>query len=168
MAERLDYLRASPEATKGLVEMARFERAGSLPVSLIELAKVRASQINGCAYCLALHAPRARRSGVTQNQLDTLEAWRESPVFSAKERAALEWTEALTQVSEGHVPDTVWDAVRPHFTDAELVELSIVVVDINSWNRLQIAFRRTPEFPAPPERTDGGPTVATETPARPP
>ncbi len=143
---RLDYQAVAPEATKGLVEIARWVRAGSLAPGLVELAKLRASQMNGCAYCLDVHATRARRFGVTQAQLDTVAGWPESTVFSETERAALAWTEALTRLDEGHVPDDVWALVRARFSEREIVELSLAVVEINAWNRLQVAFRRPPEF----------------------
>jgi AhpD family alkylhydroperoxidase len=138
---RIEYEKAAPGSTDGLTELARFVRAGSLPPALIELVFLRASQINGCAFCLDLHYRRARRAGVPQAQLDTLPAWPESPAFSEKERAALTWTESLTRVSRHHVPDPVWDTVRAHWTEREIVELSIAIVEINAWNRLMIAFR---------------------------
>src|SRR5436190_22399126 len=112
--------------------------------SLIELVKLRASQINGCAYCLDMHSKDARALGETEQRIYTLNAWRETPFFSDRERAALEWAEAVTRVSTDHVPDTVYDAVAPHFTEAELVALTFAVVAINSWNRLAIAFRAVP------------------------
>ena len=150
MAERLDYHAVAPEATHGLVEIARWVRQGSLAPALIELARLRASQINGCAYCLEEHAQRSRRLGVPESQLNTLAAWQESTAFSERERAALAWTDALTLVAGEHVPDAVWAAVRPHFTEREILELSMAIVEINAWNRLAVAFRIPPEFPAPP------------------
>lgn len=149
---RMDYLVVAPESTKGLVETQRFVRAGSLSWPLLELIKLRVSQMNGCAYCLALHAARARKAGVPLSQQDTLAAWRQSTAFSPREQAALEWAEALTFVAEGHVPDSAWELVRAQFSEREIVELSMAVVDINSYNRLEIAFRRPPEFDhsAPP------------------
>ncbi len=150
MSERLDPRAVAPESTRGLVELARFARSGSLPPTLLELVKVRASQINGCAYCLALHAVRARKLNVPQRQLDTLDAWRESTGFSDRERAALEWTEAVTLVAETHVPEPAWEAVKSHFSEREIVDLTIAIVEINSWNRLMVAFRRPPEFEPTP------------------
>ena len=149
MTSRLDYQAVSPESTRGLTEIARFVRRGSLAPKLLELVKVRASQINGCAYCLAIHVPRARRFGATAEQLDTLAGWPDSTVFSGAERAALAWTESVTLLIPGRVPDADWDGVRREFTDAQIVELTMAIVEINAWNRLQVAFRRPPEFEEP-------------------
>ena len=143
---RLDYQELAPEATAGLTELSRFVRSGSLPKGLVELVKIRASQINECAYCLDIHLRKARRFQVPERQLDTLAGWRESTVFSAKERAALAWTEGLTTLLPDRVPDPLWEATRREFTERELVELTIAIVEINAWNRLQVAFRRPPEF----------------------
>ena len=112
--------------------------------SLMELVKIRTSQINGCAYCLDMHTKDARALGETEQRIYALNAWRETPFFSDRERAALEWAEAVTRVSVDHVPDSVYDAVAPHFSEAELVALTFAVVAINSWNRLAIAFRAVP------------------------
>jgi AhpD family alkylhydroperoxidase len=109
--------------------------------SLIELVKLRTSQINGCAYCLDMHSKDARALGETEQRIYALNAWRETPFFSDRERAALEWAEAVTRVSVDHVPDSVYDAVAAHFSDAELVALTFAVVAINGWNRLAISFR---------------------------
>jgi len=111
---------------------------------MLELIKIRGSQINGCAYCLDMHTKDARALGETEQRIYALNAWRETPFFSERERAALEWTEAVTRVSDGQVPDAVYDAVARHFTEAELVALTFAVVAINSWNRLAIAFRAVP------------------------
>jgi alkylhydroperoxidase AhpD family core domain len=112
--------------------------------SLIELVKLRASQINGCAYCIDMHTKDARAAGETEQRLYLLDAWRESPFYSPRERAALAWTESVTRVSETHVPDDVYEEARKHFSDKELVDLNWVVVAINAWNRLAIAFRFPP------------------------
>ena len=112
---------------------------------LLELVKIRASQINGCAYCLVMHTNDARKAGESDERMHLLNAWREAPVFSAKERAALAWTEAVTLVSAGHVPDEVYDQVRKQFSEKELVDLTMAVVTINGWNRIAIAFRATPQ-----------------------
>ncbi|MET0184668.1 MAG: carboxymuconolactone decarboxylase family protein [Achromobacter sp.] len=118
---------------------------GTLDILLKEMVRLRASQINGCAFCLDMHVTDARRAGENERRLATVSAWRETPFFSDRERAALAWTESLTLVSQHHVPDSVWEEVRPHFTDAELVELTLLVTSINSWNRFAIAFRKMPE-----------------------
>jgi AhpD family alkylhydroperoxidase len=157
MTARIEYDVVAPESTKGLAELARYSRAGTLGAPLLELVKVRSSQINGCAYCLDVHLRRARRAGVPEAQIDTLAGWDNSPAFSERERAALAWTESLTNVAAGHVPDGVWERLRAQFSEKEIVELSIAVVEINAWNRLMIAFRTPPTFgvranptPAPP------------------
>jgi AhpD family alkylhydroperoxidase len=173
MSARIDYQAVAPDSTKGLTELARYVRAGGLPAPLLELVKIRASQINGCAYCLDLHYRRARRAGVPEAQLDTLAAWPQSPAFSDKERAALTWTESLTRVSVDHVPDAAWELIRAHFSEREIVDLSISIVDINAWNRLMIGFRTPPTFgahsqpstvatnpPTPAGGVSSGPSVA--------
>jgi AhpD family alkylhydroperoxidase len=108
---------------------------------LFELVKIRASQINGCAYCIDMHTKDARLAGETEQRIYALNAWRETPFFSDRERAALEWTEAVTRVADTHVPDEIFERVKAHFSEAELVALTFAVVVINSWNRLSIAFR---------------------------
>jgi AhpD family alkylhydroperoxidase len=110
-------------------------------MSLIELVKMRASQINGCAFCLDMHSKDARSKGETEQRLYLLNAWRESPLYSDRERAALAWTEALTLVAETHAPDSDYDTLKEHFTEEEIVKLSMLIVTINGWNRLAIGFR---------------------------
>ena len=112
--------------------------------SLLELVKIRTSQINGCAYCLDMHTKDARALGETEQRIYALSAWRETPFFSDRERAALEWAEALARVSADQVPDRVYDAVAPHFSEQELVALTFAAVAINAWNRLAISFRAVP------------------------
>ncbi len=146
MSARIEYQAVAPGSTQGLEELARYVRSGTLPPGLLELVMIRASQINGCAYCLDVHYRRARRAGVPQSQLDTLPAWAESPAFSEKERAALAWTESLTLMFRDHVPDSSWDRVKAQFSEREVVDLSIAIVEINSWNRLMTAFRTPPTF----------------------
>jgi AhpD family alkylhydroperoxidase len=116
----------------------------SLPTPLLELVKMRASQINGCAYCLDMHSKDALAVGVPAQKLFLLEAWRETPFYDERERAALEWAEALTLIADGHVPDEVYDAVLPHFSEQELGELTMAVVAINAWNRIAISTRTEP------------------------
>jgi AhpD family alkylhydroperoxidase len=115
-----------------------------LDVRLIHLIKLRASQINGCAYCLDMHWKDLRAVGETEQRMYSLDAWRECPYYTDRERAALEWTEAVTLIADGHVPDAVYDAVRPHFTEKELADLTVALATINAWNRLAIAGRTTP------------------------
>jgi len=119
-------------------------RHSGLEASLLELVKTRASQINGCAFCLDMHTKDARAHGETEQRLHTLAAWHETPFFSERERAALAWTEAITRVADTHVPDEVFEQVRKHFTEKELADLTFAIVAINGWNRLAIAFRPVP------------------------
>jgi AhpD family alkylhydroperoxidase len=136
------YLKSGVAAA--MLALQREVETSGLEHSTLELVKIRASQINGCAYGLAMHTKDARARGETEQRIYALSAWRETPFFSDRERAALEWTEALTQVSRDQVPDAVYEAVKPHFTEAELVALTFAVVAINGWNRLAISFRAVP------------------------
>ena len=117
------------------------EVEGRLERPLLELVKIRASQINGCAYCLDMHTKDARLAGETEQRIYALNAWRETPFFTDRERAALEWTEAVTRVAESHVPDEIHERVATHFDEGDLVALTFAVVVINSWNRLAVSFR---------------------------
>jgi AhpD family alkylhydroperoxidase len=144
MNSRLEYNKVSPHAIQAMYGLEKFVRESALEPELIELIKVRTSQINGCAYCIDMHSKDARARGETEQRLYELDAWRETPFYSERERAALEWAESLTLVSQNHVPDEIFERVRQHFTDEELVALSMAVVTINSWNRLAIAFRAVP------------------------
>jgi AhpD family alkylhydroperoxidase len=129
------------EGYKVMLQLAEYIHKSGLEESLLHLVEMRASQINGCAFCLDMHTKDARAAGETEQRLYLLPAWREAPFYSERERAALEWTEALTLVAENHVPDEVYERVRPHFTDEELVNLSLAITTINTWNRLNVAFR---------------------------
>jgi len=129
------------KTTQALLAMSQAVEASGLEHSLIELVKIRASQINGCAHCLDMHTTDARAAGETEQRIYALSAWRETPFFTPRERAALEWTEALTLVSQSHVADAIYDAVRPHFDEDELVALTFAAIAINSWNRLVISAR---------------------------
>lgn len=143
-APRLDPRAVAPESVRGLNVLETFVRSGHLERRLLELVRMRASQINGCAYCLDLHGRLATEAGEAPHRLFALPAWREAPFYSERERAALAWTEALTLIHEGHAPDDVYDEVRRHFDDRELVELTMAIVAINAWNRIAIAFREVP------------------------
>lgn len=145
MQPRLNFYTAGPDVIKAMIGVENQINKSALDILLKELVRLRASQINGCAFCLDMHVTDARKAGESERRLATVSAWRETPFFSERERAALEWTEALTLVSQHHVPDAVWEAVRPHFTEAELVELTLLITSINSWNRFAIAFRKMPE-----------------------
>jgi len=142
---RLDYGAAAPGAMKAMKGLQAYINTTDLEPALLELVKLRASQINGCAYCVALHSHDARALGESEQRLYTLSVWRETPFYRERERAALEWTEALTLLAETHVPDAVYEAVRPHFSDKELADLTLAVVLINGWNRFGVSFRDTPE-----------------------
>ena len=141
MKPRMNFYRAAPDAIKALVAVESQVTASGLEQSLIELVKTRASQINGCAYCINMHTEDARKHGETEQRLYLLNAWRESPLYSERERAALAWTEALTLVSETHAPDADYEAVCAEFTDGELVNLTTLIGTINAWNRIAIGFR---------------------------
>ena len=141
MKPRMNFYRAAPDAIKALVAVESQVTASGLEQSLIELVKTRASQINGCAYCINMHTEDARKHGETEQRLYLLNAWRESPLYSERERAALAWTEALTLVSETHAPDADYEAVRAEFTDGELVNLTTLIGTINAWDRIAIGFR---------------------------
>ena len=140
MAQRLDYAAAAPDGYKAIIGLEQYVRNSGLEPLLLELVKTRASQINGCAYCIDMHTKDARAEGETEQRLYALSAWRETPFFSERERAALEWTEKLTLIAHEHPSDEVHQRVRRHFTEQELVNLTLAVVTINGWNRLAISF----------------------------
>lgn len=142
MEQRLNFYQSGPDAIKAMLGLEQHLAKTGLEKPLTELVRLRASQINGCAYCVDLHSRDARKAGESERRLATLVVWRESPLFTARERAALEWTEALTLVAQTHVPDEVWERVQPHFTEQELVGLTLLVTTINAWNRFAIAFRK--------------------------
>jgi len=142
--ERLDYRKIGAKGFKALGTLVAYVHDCGLDHSLLELVKLRASQINGCANCIDLHANRARELGETEERLQSLVAWWESPCFSEREKAALAWTEAVTLVAESRVPDDVYGRVQAQFSEQEVVDLTFAVVTINSHNRLAVAFRRVP------------------------
>lgn len=144
MKARMNYSEVAPSALKAMLNLEKHARESGLEHSLLELIKTRASQINGCAYCLDMHTKDARAAGETEQRLYALSAWRETPFFTDRERAALEWTESLTLVSENEVPDALFDSVRKQFSEKELVDLTIAIIAINGWNRLAIGFRTVP------------------------
>jgi AhpD family alkylhydroperoxidase len=144
MKARFDLRHVSPGLMHAMLGLERQVQKAGLDGKLLDLVRMRASQINGCAYCLDMHSKDARANGETEQRLYGLEAWRETPYYSARERAALEWTEALTLVAETHVPDEVYDRVRQQFPAEELADLSLAIVAINGWNRLNVAARTVP------------------------
>jgi AhpD family alkylhydroperoxidase len=141
MAQRLNYARQFPEGVHALLNLGKLISSSGLEKSLLDLVKLRASQLNGCAYCIDMHTKDARASGETEQRLYGLIAWRESPFFTSKERAALAWTEAITNIQEGHATQAAYDDARKEFDEAELVKLTFAITAINTWNRIAIAFR---------------------------
>jgi len=144
MKARMDFRKASPQAANAMSEMHAAVRKCGLEHSLLELVKLRASQLNGCAHCIDMHTKDMRANGESEQRLYLLNAWQESPFYSARERAALAWTEAVTLVTQGHVPDEVYAQAREQFTEAELADLTLALIAINGANRLNIAFRTVP------------------------
>lgn len=144
--ERTNPFTAAPEGYRAISGLQRYVSECGLEASLRHLVALRASQINGCAFCLAMHAREAREHGESDDRIHLLNAWREAPVFTPRERAALGWTEAATRLADGQVPDDVYAAARREFSEKELVDLTLAVVVINGWNRLMIAFRVPPRL----------------------
>src|SRR5215813_13701103 len=144
MKARMDFRKASPPAAKAIADLHAYVHRCGLEHGLIELAKLRASQINGCAHCIDMHTKELRADGESEQRLYLLAAWRESPFYSERERAALAWTEAVTLVDDTLVPDEVYEEARKQFTEEELVNLTLALVAINGANRLNIAFRTVP------------------------
>jgi AhpD family alkylhydroperoxidase len=154
MKARIDYSKVSPGALQAMYGLERFVRGSGLPRNLVELVKLRVSQINGCAYCIDMHSKDLRAAGETEQRLYLLEAWREAPFYSDRERAAFAWAEALTLITDGHVPDAVFEQARSQFSEEELVNLTLAVVAINSWNRISISFRTEPGTYQPPKHQE--------------
>ena len=144
MQPRLDYFAAAPDVMKAMLGLEKAVVTSGLEHSLIELVKTRASQINGCAYCIDMHTRDAIKAGETPARLFLLDAWREAPLYTDRERAALAWTEALTLISETHAPDADYAAVAEQFSEAETVKLTMLIAAINAWNRIAIGFRSVP------------------------
>jgi AhpD family alkylhydroperoxidase len=144
MQPRIEYDKVAPDGVKAMWRLESYVRRCGLEPALLELLKLRASQINGCAYCIDMHTKDARAHGETEQRLYALTAWQETPFFNDRERAALAWAEAVTEVAQSHVPDEVYESARRHFSDKELVDLTLAVAAINSWNRLAISFRKVP------------------------
>jgi AhpD family alkylhydroperoxidase len=141
MDARLNAYKVAPDLMKGMSDLNGMVHSAGLEPALMELVKTRASQINGCAYCIYTHTREARAEGETEQRLYLLDAWRESSFYTLRERAALEWTEALTLISQGHAPDAVYAQARSEFSDQELVILTLLITTINAWNRIAIGFR---------------------------
>ena len=144
MQTRLDYSKAAPGSVQAMYKLQNYVDASGLEHSLLELVKTRVSQINGCAFCIDMHTKDARAAGETEQRLYALDAWRETPFFSERERAGLAWIEAVTLVSNTHVPENVYDEAKAHFSEKELVDLTYLAATINAGNRLAIALRSVP------------------------
>jgi AhpD family alkylhydroperoxidase len=144
MQSRLDVRKVAPDALKKMLDLETYLASCGLEHPLLLLVKMRASQINGCAYCLDMHSKDARAAGETEQRLYVLDAWREAPFYSERERAALGWTDALTLIAETHAPDEVYAEVRKQFSEREIADLSLAIAAINSWNRLAIGLRAEP------------------------
>ncbi len=144
MQPRIDYTTAAPGAYAAMRAMETYLHQSGLEARLLELVKTRVSQINGCAYCIDMHTQIARVVGETEQRLYALSAWRETPFFTDRERAALAWAEALTRIADGPVPDAVYAAAHAHFGDRGLADLSLAIVAINGWNRMATAFATPP------------------------
>ncbi|MHB2242063.1 carboxymuconolactone decarboxylase family protein [Pseudomonas monsensis] len=144
MSPRLDYYNASPKAMKAMIAMEALTSHLSIEQPLLQLIRIRASQLNGCAFCTDMHSVDARRAGESDRRLYAIAVWRGSGFFNPRERAALAWTEAVTLLAESHVPDEVYQQAKAQMSEAELVDLTIAVTTINSWNRLAVSFRQTP------------------------
>lgn len=141
MQPRLNPHAVAPEAMAAMLSLEAYSRESTLEHGLMELVRTRASQINGCAYCLHMHTKDARAHGESEERLHLLSAWRESPLYTPRERAALAWTEALTLVAESRAPDADYEGLAPHFSDLEKVELTLLICTINAWNRIAVGFR---------------------------
>ena len=144
MESRFDYRKFSAEPLNALLSLEKYIAGCGLDHKFVHVLKLRASQLNGCAFCIDMHSLDARAAGETEQRLYALDAWRETPFFDERERAALAWVEAVTLVSETHVPDALYEETRKHFTDKEIVDLTYVAVAINAWNRLAISLRSVP------------------------
>jgi AhpD family alkylhydroperoxidase len=142
---RIEFGKASPETYAAMLALSKYTNECGLEASLLELVKTRASQINGCAYCLQMHTRDARKAGETEERLHMLPAWRETPIYTPRERAALAWTEALTLLTEGHARDEDYEMVRAQFGEAEIAKLTLAIAVINSWNRIAVGLRFVPK-----------------------
>ncbi len=158
MEARIDYAKVSPGALKAMLGLEQYLSQSSLEAPLLHLVKLRVSQINGCAFCLDMHWKDLKAAGESEQRLYSLDAWRETPFYTNRERAALAWSEAVTKITDGHVSDEIFQRVRQHFSEGELADLTLAITMINSWNRLSIAFRVVPGTyqPAKPQHLKKG------------
>ncbi|CAM2877050.1 putative Carboxymuconolactone decarboxylase [Legionella steigerwaltii] len=144
MHTRVDFYKAAPDAVMAMLGIEKYVSSCGLEQSLLNLVKLRASQINGCVYCVDLHSAEAKKEGESERRLHSVVVWRESPFFTTRERVALAWTEAVTLLSETHVPDDIYNQALTCFNEKELIDLTMAIIAINSWNRLSVSFRKLP------------------------
>ena len=163
MEQRVDYKKIARAAMSAMLGLEQYARQSGIEPSLLELVRLRASQINGCAYCVDMHTKDARANGESEQRLYAVAVWRETPFFGERERAALEWTEALTLLAQQGVPDEVYESVRPHFDEKELVDLTVAIIAINGWNRLAVSFRAVPGTYQPTRRFEESGTSVRQT-----
>jgi AhpD family alkylhydroperoxidase len=145
MEQRLNPYKAAPAMMQAMMALEKYVHDSGLERSLSELVKIRASQINGCAFCLKMHTNDARAQGEAEERIYLLNAWREAPIYTARERAALAWTEAVTLITQGHAADEIYSEACAHFSDVEMVKLTVLITTINAWNRIAISFRIPPQ-----------------------
>jgi AhpD family alkylhydroperoxidase len=139
--QRIQSAKIAPDALRAMLALEEYVRSTGLEARLLDLVRLRASYLNGCAFCVDMHTKDARAAGESEQRLYAVAVWRDTPFFTPRERAALAWTEAVTQLGREGVPDDVYDAARAHFDEVELVRLTMAIVAINGWNRLNVAFR---------------------------
>jgi len=151
MTDRINFAQAAQEPYKAMLALEKYLHSSSIEPKLLHVIKLRASQLNGCAYCIDMHWKDARAAGETEQRLYGLDAWREAPYYNDRERAALEWTEAVTQIAQTHADDVIYGRVREHLSEKELVDLTWAIAAINAWNRIAISFRTTPGTYKPPK-----------------
>ena len=150
MTRRIEYENVAPDVMRAMLALEQAVRTSGLEPALLHLVKLRASYMNGCAYCVDMHTKDARAGDESEQRLYAVPVWRETPFFTPRERAALAWTEALTRISHGEVSDELYAQARKHFSEKELVDLSLAIIAINGWNRLAVPFRSTPGVYQPP------------------
>lgn len=151
MEPRIDFYRLSPDGYKAMLGLEQYLSKSKVEKKLLHLIKLRVSQMNGCAFCLDMHWKDLQMEGETEQRMYSLDAWRETPYYADRERAALAWAEAVTHITEGHAPDELFEEARQHFSEQELADLTLAVATINSWNRISIAFRVVPGTYQPPQ-----------------
>ena len=152
MEPRIDYYKFSPEGYRAMLGLEHYLNNSSVEKKLLHLLKLRVSQINGCAFCLDMHWKDLQVEGENEQRMYSLDAWRETSYYTGRERAALAWAEAVTNIKDGHVPDSLYEDTRRHFSEQEVADLTLAVVAINGWNRVSIAFRVVPGTYQPPQR----------------